>query len=97
MVLPRVRARTHREPLAYVAMEHARPLIEADHGPERIVGLGVDREDALHVGDEGPAAPRRDHPLLNAVRSETAFLSVWRTASRLTGPSSHPSSRPNVT
>ena len=33
-------------------MEHARALVEADHGPSRVVGLGVEREHVLHVSDE---------------------------------------------
>ena len=53
-----------------------RGLVEAHHGPPRIMRSLIDFQHVFHVGDETRAGMRRDHPLLFEMRLENVFLSV---------------------
>ena len=80
MVLSSVDARTHRQYLAALTDERARPLVEAHDGPRRVVRLGVHVEHALHRGHERRVLTWRDgagsgpYPAFDTVRPERVFF-----------------------
>ncbi len=53
-----------------------RGLVEAHHRAQRIVRPMIDFQYVFHIGDEGRAGFRRDHPLLFEMRLEDVFFSV---------------------
>src|SRR5919202_2609269 len=73
--------RLHRQRFPHLAYELAGSLVEADHGPKRIVGLFVEVQNLLHPPHEGRALSGRDYPLPLQVGLEAVFLSVRLTVS----------------
>src|SRR5215207_6932136 len=67
--------------LSHLGQQLAGPLVEADYGSLRIVGLLVEVQDLFHAPHELGVVLRWDHPLLDQVRLEFVFLSVLRTVS----------------
>ena len=51
-------ARPNRQRLANLRVEHARPLVEADHGPGRVVGAGPRRRARRRPRARAPSPPR---------------------------------------
>src|SRR5215212_3397783 len=74
-----IRSDGHR--LAHLGQELAGALVEADHGPLRIVRLLVEVEHSLHPPDERGALLGRDHPPFDEVGTQLVFLSVFLTVS----------------
>src|SRR5215204_2836792 len=69
------------ERLSHLGQQLAGPLVEADYGSVRIVGLLVEVQDLFHPPHELGVVLGWDHPLLDQVRLEFVFLSVLRTVS----------------
>src|SRR5437588_5106287 len=78
VVLPTRRPGTSWERWAGVGEQLDGTLIQADLGPLRIIGLGIDIQHILHVPDKCRTLPRWNAPLLLQMRLQLVFLSVRR-------------------
>src|SRR5215218_9282949 len=69
------------ERLSHLGQQLAGPLVEADYGSVRIVGLLVEVQDLFHPPHELGVVLGWDHPLLDEVRLEFVFLIAFLTVS----------------
>jgi len=81
IVLPGWCAWTHWQWLAHLSQKLFGQFIKTHDRPQRIVALGIELEQVLHVRHEVGIFLRRNAPLLLQVRLEDVFFSVRRTNS----------------
>lgn len=80
-IMPRRSSGGCRQRGAHLTQQLPTGFIQADDWPRRIGRPLIDRQDILHVPDEGRIGRRGQAPLFRQPRLEIVFLSVWRTVS----------------
>src|SRR5215211_6322230 len=80
-IMPRRSSWCWRQRGAQFTQQLPTGLIKADDRPCRIGRPLIDRQDILHVPDQGGVGRRGQAPLFRQPWLEIVFLSVWRTVS----------------